>query len=764
MTALNEVSGGSGKKPDADKHEDPKKDDHKTGADTSAHTSDATHDASADHSVGHLLSDAFGSALSNIKGAWDYLSSTGAGTESLPKVELTGAAAEKGKASRAGDQQTQTPSTPSADSFNFDTWWTKWRETEKSRDEKLPDSEKATAVAQYLGTDRGWSQITHSVAYESRDPHGGTDTTTISGKGTDHHMADGSVGHTDARGTVIHERNGMTVGSDAATGKTVEKMPNGTEIVHNKNGTIDVTRDGVNVHVNADGTIDQDVNGHHINVTKDRVDHIVGQIHFIQDRGHLPPEQAWKNAHAKTHDGKPAVIGVPDPEHGGHMVMVVNDGNGNTVDYYRNGNTVITSAAHPDTKLITNQHDHTIRVQAQGHDYWLQRQEGTDGKDRWYLYNNREGEGNPAGWIDGSGAIYKYDKDDPGQNGGLIGQLSKPVGSDGTLQQGTAATNTDASSTLTGAAKNVKIRQNDDGGTSATARSGDQSVTMTVPGQGQSSELTVHNNTTGKNDATTVNCNNGSYQTKDGVQVDQNGNAVTDSQGQLQGGTAVSSSKGFDAHDRDMTSVGLGVQDGKDQSLNVQYNENGEPSWHNSWDNSYWNEQGDLIDSEGNCLRDDGSVLYSDGTDVDPTGKVSYNGDTVYNSEENWDDGGASVAQVNAIIGIAASISSSGIADPGKVGQLLELYSQLGNVAGMALQAGDVSAFMQADLAKAVISGAISEQQAAEARTTLAQYFSNHPLNADEIAQVQHHMNGTSASEVQEFARRSGWTSDTAQV
>lgn len=767
--AITESSEKSDKKKSdpADKHEDPKKDDdHKDGG---GKTSDASHSGSDSSLASHLLTDSFGTSIGNaltgIKNAWS--SFTGFGShESLPKVELTdknGATRVGDKQGAAGDKQGAAGEKPGAsektDGNWLSNWWGSWRDIQSKNAEvasKLPDSAKAEIIAQRLATDDGWNRIVEGRrgSYDSRNPHGGTDRTTISRDGTDHQMADGSVGHTDARGTVIRDKNGMVLGSDAATGQTRETMPNGTDIVRNKDGSIDVTRDGVKIHVNKDGTIDQEVNGHHVVVDKNRVDNIVGHWHFRQDRGTNSPEEAWKEAHDA--DGKPSQGWVRDPD-GRGMVYVINDGKGNTIDFHRNGDTVVTSADNPDTQLIQNEREQTTRIRMKGQEYWVQKQVGTDGQERYYLYDNKEHSGKPFGWVDAdSGSIYQYDANDITKNGGQVGQLSSPVGADGRLRQGTAAAGDDGQTQLEGIAAEVEVKRNPDGTIAARTTQGDTTVTTT--GDGTTSEVTVQNNRTGKTDATVVDAGNGSYQTKTDVQVDENGNAVLGPDGKIQGGSTVTESTGIDDKGQDHTRIGLGEENGQEQFLEERYNENGESSWWNSFDGSHWDENGNLVDSQGNVLRDDGSVLYSDGTEVDPDGRVSYNGETVYDSSEDWDDGGASVARVNAIIGLAASISASGIADPGKVGQLMELYSQLSNVAGMALQAGDLGAFMQADLAKAVISGAITEQQAAQARATIAEHFAGHPLTTGEIYQIQRGMNGTSAAEVQQFVKNSGWS------
>lgn len=641
------------------------------------------------------------------------------------------------------------------DPWDYNAWWDI---AQQQKQEKPAEPSLAENVANWVSEkwDR-WFGNGKAAEYASTDDRGNTHKTTMSENGVDHESSDGTKTHADGRGVVQETKEGDHRYVDKTTGAVGETLRNGTDVHRNPDGTLEIKRDGTEVRINPDGSIDQNINGRIVHIDKDFISqHINGWRVGQHRQGDHGTRRQERDAEKPTEDGKPSVTTVEDAEDHSQMI-VINDGHGNTVKLRKNGERILSSTDNPDIEVIASNKDDAVRMRVHGKEYFLRRQEGSDNTDRWYVYGDKEGSGDPVGWIEGDGSVYSYDKNDPTKVGERIGQV-QGLNNDGSISNGTATVTTNGEVQLQGDAANVEVTNNNN------VRIKGPEGTTVISREGKDGETSCVTNTdnNGQSDATCTNPNDGSFVSKKNVTVDEDGKVVLNPDGQIEGGETVVKSNGVDENGNDKIQFGLGDvnQDGQEDLGNATIGPQGVISADDGMGN-WWGQDGGFHTNSGDTFWSDGSVDFSDGTSIDASGNVSYKGKYVgsaggYGVESE----GAVAARVSAIIGIAASIGNSASIDPGKIGQLMALYAELGNVQGIALQSGNLGAFMQADLAKATVAGAISEQQASQARQEMAKYFTDHPLNNDQLAQLQNQMRGASPEAVKQFMANSNWLNE----
>lgn len=756
-------------KTDANHDEKEKDDDKKEGtSEKKESTAEKTSEKASSNWLGDIWND-------TVDGIYDYFRGSKE-DPSLPKTTITN---DKGQpvdgqgnpiegAQRVADKNTvdkkdvaenlalKPVDTPvQGDPWDYDAWWNIYQ---KQQAEKPPEPSVAENVANWVSDKwNRWFGNGKAAEYASKDDNGNTHTTTMSERGVEHVSSDGTKTHADGRGVVQETKEGDHRYVDKETGRVGETLRNGTDMHRNADGSYDVTREGVKVHVNSDGSIDQEINGRMVHISKDEIlQHVNGWRVGQHRRGDNGTRQQERAAEEPTEDGKPSMTAVEDAEDHSQMI-VINDGHGNTVKLRTNGERILSSRDNPGVEIIASDKSNDVRMRVHGQEYHLRRQEGADNADRWYVYSDKDGKGDPVGWIEADGSVYSYDKNDPTKVGERIGQV-QGLNGDGSITNGTATVAANGEVQMQGDAANVELTA----GNNARIKGPDGTTVISREGPNGDQSCVTHTNNEGKSDATCSNPTDGTFVSKNNVAVDENGKVVTNSEGEIESGTTVTRSNGVDENGKEQVQVGLGDVNGDGQEdfgtftigpQGVEKADDGMGNW--------WDQAGAFHTNSGDTFRSDGSVDFADGTSIDSSGNVSYKGKYVgsaggYGAESE----GAVAARVSAIIGIAASIGGSASIDPGKIGQLMALYAELGNVQGIALQSGNLGAFMQADLAKATVAGAISEQQASQARQEMAKYFTDHPLNNDQLAQLQNQMRGGSPEEVRQFMKNSGWVSE----
>jgi hypothetical protein len=753
---------------------DDKKDEKKDNTSANHGTDSTNHGQEAEHAGSSWLGDVYNES---IDGLHNIFSSFKGSTDNpnIPKLELnhdtavdaqgrvldaTGKPTGEVRPKTVASDVTATKPPAAGDPWDYDQWMNLYKGQDQTAKPATPPAETSTVdkVANWV-SDK-WDKYFgngKAAQFSTRDENGHFAKTTMSDRGVDHVTEDGTKTHSDGRGTV-------QVGPDgtkryAMDGKTGVEFTNGSGEVHNKDGSVDFNREGVKVHVAKDGTVTQEVNGKPVEINKNFIEHQVNGVHVRQHRkGDGGSGRQEEDASKPGEDGKPTVTTVEDKDDHSQMI-VINDGKGNTVKLRHNGERIMSSKDNPGVEIVAHKDSDEVRMRADGQEYYLRRQQGSDNQDRWYLYGDKEGKTNPVGWIEGDGSVYKYDANDPSKVGPRIAQVQGLTDS-GAISTGTATVGANGEVQMQGTAANVEVTAGNNAkitgpdGTTVVSRTGNE---------GKGSEVTSCD-PKGKCEVTTTQPQEGTYVQKTDVAVNGDGIAVTDANGTPQGGLTVTRSAGFDAQGNEKIEVGMGDinHDGKEDFATATVTPDGVSV--ESPDGTTIAADGTMRTAQGDCFHPDGSVDFSDGTSIDSKGNVTHYGEPMgssggYGSESE----GAAVARVNAILGIAASLSSSSSIDPGRIGQLMALYAELGNAQGLAIQSGNMGAFVQADLAKATVAGAISEQQNAAARQEMAKYFTDHPLSNDQLAQLQNQMRGSSPGEVQKFMAQSGWAPDQQQ-
>lgn len=673
------------------------------------------------------------------------------GTEQLPVVNIDSGTAAGADGKKPEVKATTTP--VPGDPFDYDQWWAVYQSQQANKSVETakpgvdtPPTEKgwAETVANWVGD--SWDSLWaggKAGQYKTTDAKGNEYTTTMSDRGVDRAGSDGSVSHSDGRGTVERNAKGDTAYRNNQTGETGEKLRNGTEVRRNSDGTFTVVKDGREVRVNAEGDLEATVNGRKVQIDSEFIRQEVNGWKVNQTRrsdGRTGEQE--EQASRPTSAGEPTMTTVEDKEDGTQMI-VINDGNGNTLKLRRNGERIMSSAENPDLALIANKNDDTIRVKVKDQEFYLKRQEGGDAKDRWYLYKSKDGRPEDViGWIGEDGTIQAYDPNDKSKVGETLGRVQGLNQATGEIQQGTATVAADGTVRTQGAAANVEITDQNE----AKLTGPDGKTLVGTNAAGDTSQVT-HTNNQGKSDSTSVNPGAGTpedpstYEIREDVQVNaETGEPVTDEAGNITSGTTVVKVEGQDEKGKDVTQINAGDVDGdgKDDFIRAEADPDGSGVRMYLPNGDWFDGDGVLNRENGTKFYTDGKVSFADGTEIDANGNVTNNGKYM-GSAGGYGAGSeaAAAARVSAILALAASIGSGFSVDRSKIGQLEALFGQLGVAQGVAMQAGDMGAFIAADLAKSVVAGAITHQEAILASAKMAEVFAGNPLTADQINQVQ---------------------------
>jgi hypothetical protein len=633
--------------------------------------------------------------------------------------------------SHSGEQVTVKPTdTPGVDDpWAYDTWWARYEEQEKANAtagttttdkpaEPTAEPTVAEKVANWVGDKwNRWFGDGKAGTFETTDSNGDRHSTTMSEKGVDH-VSDKGKAHVDGRGLMEQSEHQRTE-VDRATGRQSAFYENGGKMVKNPDGSIDmIGPNGEKVHINADVTAHHELNGRDLRINKHRVEQIVNGYRVVQNRGNEDPQAQMEEATRRTEDGEKKITTVAEQD--GSQTIVINDGQGNIVQIKKDGTRVMTSENAPGVEIVAREGEEGVRMRIHGHEFDVRHQRGTDGKDRWYLYRHGQEGGHPEGWVEDDGSIYSYDKEDPTKVGERIGQVQGV--SDGKLQMGGGEVDGRGQVNTAGVVADTQILEN---GVRVEGEDGTVTVSVNVQGDGKTSHVT-RTSPDGKTDVSSVDGDDGELSVKTGVKTDEQGFVQTDENG------LVAEDNGI-VHRQDKINPATGEMetrlnqgdlndDGKPDFAIVTYGPDGQPIVVDGLGNKF-NLDGSFENGiTGTKWNADGTVVFSDGTSVDADGNVYHNG-TKVGSAGGFDSAssdGATAARVSNILALAASIGSSTSIDPGKLGQLRALYAELGVAQGAAAANGDLAAFVHADLAKAVIAGAITKQEGAEAMATLA--------------------------------------------
>lgn len=648
----------------------------------------------------------------------------------------------------------------SGDSLDYEYWNTRY-EQQKTGDpaavSQPPETEKpfSEKVVSWLGDrwDR-WFGGGKAGQYETTDANGVKHTTTMSDNGVDHHTSDGTDTHVDSRGSVSRTKEGDTryvnkehgtTGVELHTKAKAERQPDGSFIMKDDRGH--------ELKISKEGDITGEVNGHPIKVDHTKIKQRINGVDFEQHRhgdGGTGEQAAEASAPTTNHDVK--VTAVTDPEDGTRM-LIANDGHGNLLKVRTNGERILSSADNPGVELISKKDDPAVKMRVNGEEYYLRRQAGGDNEDRWYLYKSKDGGTEDVfGWVDKEGKVWSYNQDDKTQVGAQVGQIKGLNQETGELENGAGAIGTNGEIRTTGQASKVKVT--DANGLAVDGKDGPAELRATADGD---SSVLIHKGPDGKADVTTVNATNGKYEIKDFDPAKGDGEPQFDSNGNCINGHVQYRVNGQDAQGNDIVEVNAGDTDGDGKPDFMKWGMTDDGPAVVMPNGDVIDPFGNMIGFDGTRLNYDGSARFSDGTEVDEYGNVTHNGDYMGESGGFEDDGAAS-ARVGQILAVAESLRSSASYDPGKVAFLMSLFDALGASQGLALQNNDIGGFIQADLAKAVVSGAISQAQAAEARIQIGQSLAGHPLDGDQIAEVQNKLSGVSPEVVRKFMEDNHWT------
>lgn len=743
------------KEKEKDEHKDPPKD-QKQGANTNG---DANHELGGEHHeegvAEKLVHSAWSFAELSVHKFGDIFTSMSSAP--IDKYANTGFHLTDSSAPKDGTTPTVKPTeTPApGNPFDYDSWFNIWKKTGGDKPAEQPRQSLAEKVSGWVGTQ--WDKFFgngKAGEFEGVDDKGNKTKTTMSDRGVDHVSEDGSKLHADGKKVVTTDGDGNTFGFDKETGDGRYEQKNGLVSEKHKDGSVDMKdKNGNEVHIARNGDITYEHDGHQYHVNGRKAVHMYNGARWQQYRQGNAQEQE-QEASRRSEDGKPQFTTISDPEDPSHRIMIINDGDGNTMKLRGNGDVILSNKDNPGLELVSNQKTHETRVRIDGQEYFMQHQKGTDGEDRWYLYKSKDCKAEEVfGWIGGDGQVFSYDPNDKSQTGKRLGEL-KGLHSDGTMSNGAATLGTDGhiQSNIEGTQidqRNMRVTK--------TGPDGKTQMQITETGVSQLSNVTPD----GQHAETSDMDPHGRLVTKHDVPVDaQTGQPKYDANGIADGGTIETDSKIDPQTGKMITQINEG--DGTMMTVTSDPNNPDVPPEVQFANGAGWDSNGDFHDTKGNVVTHTGAARMADGTEVDEYGNVSYNGKYMGTSGGFNNGDGATAARVNAILGLAESLRGNPNPDPGKIAFLLSLYDALTSAGACALANNDVGGFIHADLAKACVSGAITDAQAAEARTQLAQYFTDHPLTTDQIVQIQHHMSGVSTEEIKQFAERNHLTAHAA--